>query len=467
MLVEFWTYSKRYNSTSLPSGDGTEKECYLKEVSSVLSPLLELQTEFNPSAWNYCYIPDFSRYYYIDNWDYFRGVWRGSCRVDVLGSWKTYISNTSALVIFSSSDYNLSIMDNRIASTADYDRQVTSAPFAGALTSGQQLQPGGYFALTCISGGSVWATGGTTTYFLDYQAMQGVAQFLGTEDLWESLQQFFTDPVNGIIDCYYLPIDVSQYIDLTTPQVVKIGQYSFGEVTGKLAQATNLAVKSKHATIEIPWGYDDFRRMSPYSEVTLFVPFCGSKSLPTDQLSDVENILVDYSVDVSTGAVQAIAYVKQEVMGEFSGNIRVNLPIGQTQARVDSILGGAAGTVTALGGAASGNPIALGAGLISAVSSVVSPSTYNICGGFGGSVLGTILGNDVGRWQGFRLACTSRQTTDSPENMRPIVGNALYKVRQINGLTGFCQTSGFSVAAPCTAQERQEINALMDGGVYL
>lgn len=465
MRINFYNFSKRGNSTASPGAGGTEKSVYLKDNSSILSPVIEIEGTEDPTSWNYMYIPDYGRYYFIQNWTYYRGIWSCQGEVDSLASWKSAVLSTSALVAFSSSDYNLMAMDSRIASTGSYDRQIESAAFAGAL-SGQQTVPSGSFALTVIAENSVWATGGATTYFLTYQEMQSFANELASADVWTQIEQFFKNPEAGIIDCYYLPIDVAQYVDLSTSQAVSIGDYTF-TATGRLALSTNLAVKSKSASITIPWAYDDFRRLSPYTEISLFVPFCGSKSLPTELLSDVEAVLIDYSVDVATGAVQAIAYVKQEVLAEFSGNMRVALPIGQTQARVDSILGGAAGAITAIGGAATGNPIAFGSGLVSAVSSIVSPSIHNVCGGFQGSVLGAILGNEVSRWQYFRLAATSRSTTDTPEGIRTAIGNALYKVRQINGLSGYCQTSGFSVSAPCTQTERERINGLMDGGVFI
>lgn len=465
MMCEFHTVSKRGNSTLTPASSGNEKEVYIKENSGLLNPVLEIQTTEDPTSWNYLYIPDYGRYYFLDDWIYYRGIWSVQGECDVLASWKDSILNTSAMVQFSSIDYNLMAMDGRIASTAAYDRQVESAPFAGSLT-GQQTVPGGYFALTVIAANSTWATGGATTYFLSYQDMQSFAAELATDNVWTQMEQFFKNPEAGIIDCYYLPIDVSAYVSLSTAQPVTIGDYTFG-AAGRLALSTNLAVKSKSASITIPWRYDDFRRLSPYTEISLFVPFCGAKTLPSEMLADVEAVLVDYSVDVSTGAVQAICHVKQEVIAEFSGNLRVALPIGQTQARVDSILGASGSAVTAIGGAITGNPIAVGAGAVAAVSSIVSPTSHNVCGGFQGSVLGAILGNDVSRWQQFRLAATSRDTTEEPENLTAVIGSPLYKVRAISGLTGYCQTSGFSVNAACTQTERERINRLMDGGVYI
>lgn len=464
MLCEFWTYGKRHNSTKVPGEPGQEMDIHLKAPCSILSPTIELQGQ-DPGSWNYAYVADFGRYYYVGDWTYDRGTWTASFRVDLAGSWKPYIQATDALVVFSSSTYNLQAIDNRIAADASYYRQVESADFVG-FSGGAQVTPQGYFGLTVLAGTSTWATGGATTFFCTYQEMQDFAHELLEPTMWESLKQFFNNPMDGIIDCYYLPIDVSQYVSLTTPQAISVGDHEF-TATGRLAQATNLAVKSKHTTIGIPWRYQDFRRLSPYSEVTLFVPYCGSKTLSAELLSDVEAVLVDYSVDVNTGAVQAIVYVKQEVVEEFSGNMKIQLPIGQSQSRVDSIVGAVGGAVAAIGGFSSGN-VALGAtGVLSAIGSVITPQGQKVCGGMQGSILGAILGNEVNRWQEFRLAVTSRGTTDEPDNIRPVQGNVLNRAMSLGLLTGYVQTAGAHVSAPAYDQELQQLDAMLDSGIYL
>lgn len=465
MLATFYVLQKRHNSTLLPLSGGTDLEVALKGATSMRSPVIELQTQTSPQGWNYCHLMDFGRFYYVSDWTYDRGVWSAQLAVDVLASYKTEILATTAQVIFSSSDVNLQAIDTRIATMATYDRQISNATFEGLL-GGANTLPKGYFALTGLSSTSNWATGAATTWFLTYQQMQVFARELIEPDAWESLKQFFTSPMDGVIDCYYLPIDVTGYVDLSTDMAITIGDYTF-TATGKAALATNLPVKSKSVTLEIPWGYSDFRRLPPYSEVSLFVPYCGAKSIDPALISDVEAVLIDYSVDVSTGAVQAICYVKQEVLEEFSGNMKISLPLAQSQSRVDSIVGAIGGGITAISGFSSGN-VALGAtGVLSAVQSIAVPATQKLFGGMQGSILGAILGNNVTRWQQFRLAVTSRDCTDTPSNMKDTIGNACMKVRSLTGLTGYCQTSGASVAAAATDEELKSINAMLDAGIYI
>lgn len=465
MRAEFWHFNKRINSTKRPPADPElALEVKLKEPTSLESPVLILKEPVY--SHNYCCLIEFNRYYFITDVVFGNGVYEISMTCDVLATFQGFIKNTKAHVVFSSSHYSLDSIDLRVAALGGYDRQTNSAPFAGAL-AGAQVTPGGYFALNVLNNSSVWATGTTTTYFLTYQQMQTFARELLQPDFWEGLKQYFSNPMDGIIDCYYIPLDITQYINVTGYASIVIGDYQLPSAGGVTTQATALTVQSKSLTIEIPWRYRDFRNLSPYSEITMYVPFCGAKSIPPEMCYDAEALLCQYSVDVISGAVECIVYIKGEVIAEFSGNCRVNLPVGQTQSRVDSLIGAVGGGITAIAGFSSGN-VALGAtGVLSAVGSVVTPATDKIMGGFSGSILGAILGNTTSLWQQFHLSVTARDTSCEPLDLNPVQGNVCNKVLTIGNLSGYCQTNGFSVSAGCLDSERTRINQMLDSGIYI
>ena len=464
MDVKFYNHAKRFNSTLLPTG-GDSIACVLKDSCSIISPVLELKTATKPS-YNYAYISDFGRYYYITDWNYDKGIWSCSLSVDVLTSWKDAIKATKAQVLFSSSLYNMDVMDNRLASIGSYTRESETADFVGTL-SGQNTTPSGTFALNALSNTSTWATGAATTYFMNYQQMQLFARELVSPDVWESLRQFFNNPMDGIIECYYIPLDISQFISLTVDGPVQVGDYTFPTATAKKAVSTNLALKSFTTSIVIPWHYSDFRRLTPYTELSMFVPFCGAKPINPEMVYNIDKLFIDYSVDIVTGNVQAIVYNKEEVLEEFSGNCKITLPVGQTQSRAENVIGATGGAITAIAGFASGN-VALGAtGVLSALSSVITPASVKTTGGMSGTVLGAILGNDLKRWQKFRLSTTSRDTADTPGNMRSTLGSALNKVTVLSNLTGYVQCYGASVNASATSGEIASINDYLNNGIYL
>lgn len=70
----------------------------LRGESSVINPSFLIEHS-NPSGFNYCYIPDFDRYYFIDNITSVRtNIWRIDCSVDVLMSYSTEILNLEVIV---------------------------------------------------------------------------------------------------------------------------------------------------------------------------------------------------------------------------------------------------------------------------------------------------------------------------------------------------------------------------------
>ena len=464
MNVVFYNHAKRSNSTKLPS-EGVTIPCVLKDACSVVSPVLEIKTATRPD-YNYAYVSDFGRYYYVTEWIYDKGIWSCSLSVDVLTSWRDEIKATKAQVLFSSSLYNMDAVDNRLASVGTYTRESKTADFVGTL-SGQNVTPSGTFAINALSNTSTWSTGATTTYFMTYQQMQVFARELVSPSVWEGLKQFFNNPMDGITECYYIPLDISKFIDLTVDGEVQIGDYTFPSATAKKAVSTNFALKSYTTSIDIPWLYSDFRRLPPYTELTMFVPFCGAKPINTEMVYNIDQLFIDYSVDIVTGNVQAIVYNKEELLEEFSGNCKITLPVGQTQSRAENVIGATGGAITAIAGFASGN-VALGAtGVLSAISSVITPASVKTTGGMSGTVLGAILGNDLKRWQKFRLSATSRDTTDNPDNMRAVVGNALNKVVSLSSLTGYVQCYGASVNASATSGEIAMINDYLNSGIYI
>ena len=70
----------------------------LREESSIVNPSVLIQTE-NPSSYNYAYIPEFNRYYFITDAISVRtDIWRISLHCDVLMSFKDELKATSVIL---------------------------------------------------------------------------------------------------------------------------------------------------------------------------------------------------------------------------------------------------------------------------------------------------------------------------------------------------------------------------------
>ena len=71
---------------------------FLKQATSVINPVITIEIE-NPSKFNYCHIPQFHRYYFINDMINVRNnIWEIHMNVDVLESFKTQIKANKAIV---------------------------------------------------------------------------------------------------------------------------------------------------------------------------------------------------------------------------------------------------------------------------------------------------------------------------------------------------------------------------------
>lgn len=93
----------------------------LKNNTSVRNPVIQLKLADydNARQCNYCYIQDFSRYYYIDDIRIVNAIIEISMTVDVLESYKDDILNSTQLVARQENKKNYSIIDNRLPMCSD------------------------------------------------------------------------------------------------------------------------------------------------------------------------------------------------------------------------------------------------------------------------------------------------------------------------------------------------------------
>ena len=159
MNITFYSFAKKANSTKQPpANSGTVLSCQLKADTDMLNPTLVINNTplaWNP-IWNYCYIPGFKRYYFINSWTWRNGIWECGCTVDALASWKTDIGNNIEYILRTDSTvvYNDAITDTMYPATTDIDLNqyfLTSA-FVSDISDG-------IYVVGIISGNDVQAVG--------------------------------------------------------------------------------------------------------------------------------------------------------------------------------------------------------------------------------------------------------------------------------------------------------------------
>ena len=106
----------------------------LREECDILSPEIKIESAANLSTYNYCYIPDFGRYYFSEFKIVRTGLWVMSCSVDVLMSYKEGIKALPAIAGRNTSSNNYYLPDNlqMVYANARVQTKLFPSGFSGA-----------------------------------------------------------------------------------------------------------------------------------------------------------------------------------------------------------------------------------------------------------------------------------------------------------------------------------------------
>ena len=97
MNILLYKTTNANNDLNKTISDKVELVGALRDASSIIAPSILIQS--NPIGYNYAYIPEFGRYYYIKNITTFRkGAYIVDLKCDVLMSFKEEILNMSGIV---------------------------------------------------------------------------------------------------------------------------------------------------------------------------------------------------------------------------------------------------------------------------------------------------------------------------------------------------------------------------------
>lgn len=97
------------------SRGGVDIQGTLRDGSSLIDPVILIEANapgFHANGYNYCYVEEFGRYYYITNIiSTNHTLWEIHCHVDVLMSYQEQIRAQTAIVARQESQYNLMLDD--------------------------------------------------------------------------------------------------------------------------------------------------------------------------------------------------------------------------------------------------------------------------------------------------------------------------------------------------------------------
>ena len=466
MQAIFYKFSKRKNSTAVPDGQGNERNLTLKNGSSIITPTFLVTGE--SFDFNYCYFN--GRYYWVTDTISVRNeLWEVQCRVDVLASWKNEILNSESFIKYSASDNNQNITDSRNAVEIDKNIVYATATSETGVFSPLWQSQGGIFVL-CTMGAlksEVVTESFCGLYVLNGGELTELAKILNSDEVLQALINFFTNPTETVIFCRWFPVGFD-VVGINTANV------SFGNYETNIS-ATFLTknIATDILDIQIPWQTEDFRRVEPFSSGNLYLAGVGSVPINLSAIENCQTLSVHATVDFVNNQVHYGVFNTNsgDLIGTYSGTLGAEIPVASVQSgNIGGVLSSMAGMMIAGGAGIAGATVGeasiatIGAVTGGAVAGVMASNQQVVraTGSFGG-------GYSVYSGQGVlpTLTITRSFSIQEPSEYRDFMGNPCMKVRNIQGLSGYCQTDGFQVSGGMTDTEKSEINNLMNGGVYI
>lgn len=446
MNVTLWNnFSKRKNSTKIPSTAGATATCVLKEDTSIMEPTIILNG-FGMFDYNYAYIQDFGRYYFITDIRTKGPNTEMSFTCDVLATYKAAITGSSQYIVRANTTLDPMIRDP------------LNPPICRTLIKYKQLAT---LANDIIqySGGSVVSTyivGVVNKTGVDYCACTQ-AQLASILNLafGASITSQFYDMKNCIVSLIRVP-----YAPPTSTKELCIGEINTGQQAHVISDGI---LSTVIADALVPFASDDHENyysyvdFPPYTQGVIYLPFVGLVPLDMDIVASRRKVGVTLKLDPKTADMVYIVKADgNRILGTYAGNCGASLPIvGQTQ----NTLAMPTAMLTTAAGILSDNPMLAASGAISAAMSQQRNTQIN---GSLSSFIGAELDPTI-----WIETYTKQPVSWTLDNMKSSQGVLVMKQATVSSYSGYVQTQNAHVAITGSDKERNEVESLMNSGIFI
>lgn len=462
MNVTFYVFQKRANSTLTPTADGITFNCLLKDDTSITEPKLEVKLAMYP-IYNYCYIEEFARFYFVTDWQYYRGVWTASLSEDYLGTWKAPLLNTSAFVAYSTSHGSKDIVDTRITTTCDVSTVTWEQSASDSIFTSV-----GCYLLTLISEDSNGLNGVGAVYALTTSQLQSFMDLI-TSTSWidaftTAISNVRLNPMDAILSCKWVPFS---YYQLDGNEVNIKVMYQETDKVGKLLIHN---VVRKQVTINLPivGSTIDYRDSSAYSTGVLYLPFVGTVPIDLDAFYPNRTLYINITADVVGGEVcYTLSNTTDRILSTYSAMCSSTVPVSNTD--IASLSGTTSGFLAGIGGIVTIATATSGTALMTGIGAMVGGEIGSITSGKVTTQTNGQLSSRCGAYVSteISLAIIRKTPTDSTAERVTKYGRPCGKTLTLSALSGYCQTIGASVAMNALQSEIDEVNTMLDNGIYI
>lgn len=492
--ANFYKFTKTIDSTERPTGSGTPFDIVLKAPVTVTAPVIELDKA--ALDFNYCYIPEFKRYYFVQSATILTNdIIQYSLSVDVLATWKTEILASSLYVLRSASDYNLKLVDDTWTHTTDFIEGVDKITLPG-------YDSNGCYIISVVNNEDAFTINpAASVYVINPLQMVAImtelfnknnASYANIDDITRT----YFNPQQYITSCRWYPFTVDS-ISTETATALKYGWY---ETSSAVASARPVKTYGRNITFSFTLGsYSTWAdRSNDWTRYALYIPGFGTNEI--DASYSGQTLTGKISVDYNTGQATCILTSgTDEIIASLSGTIGCEVAINQiaTQNDFPTTLSGLATKGIETGVATlSRMPKGTAANIFKFVSGGSIANTSALFGeGYQAETLENIVnsGQDIAKAAAEGATATILQptvTTKGADGARYTIianhdiilyrrrythynpafsklGGVCNQIKTLGNLSGYTQVANGLIEMPGTIEERNAITTLLEGGFII
>ena len=479
---------------------------YLKDGSSVTHPSLLITSSDDLSEFNYCYIPVWNRYYFMEVDSICNTLWEFKCSVDVLFSNVTAIDTNYAYIERSESLGNDLIVDDTDTFENVNDITITNL---SALTQGnlktiditENINNGTNISISVINDLNLQTFDEDDTIYelnlvppisnmtsiktsdnigMNYYNYIYVADLVKINTCLKKIYSETDASFIKSVICWPFKLDTLKEKDANGVLTNNPKEYTMR--LGSNNYGSDNVYRLKYGSLGFLTFFDytfpsvsKYYDYEPYTTYELFIPYVGWKTI---NIKDVEGsrILLSMRVNYETGegVIYLINYTKNYVIASFDTQIGCVIPISRSNLEeikaqrnsnvIAMTLGIMGGALTSSFGIASGNPIAVAGGALATTSAVAKGAQTNMTLFEKGQVQVKSANYGLDNRKVILKKTTKVKITSPIAQM----GKVLHKVELISNCSGFTQGKINKLdGVNASKWEKDEIIRLFQEGIII
>ena len=458
------------------------------------------QDEVNIFSYNYCFIPLFSRYYFITSITNVRTkLWRVSLRCDVLMTYKNTILNYECFISRNEYYYNVHVEDKYLP--LEYNKKIEFNNFIDTSNKYPSINIENFNNYSIVLGAITSFSYGLADYVVAdrYEPNATLGDIINKYSTIEMgsngayFQKLTAGQLKNILNSIIQNDTLATYVvSLIAFPFVKPIIDSF-EDTGNdihigdttintgddlvFCSSANSLPAMVHKIFKVTRKYNNFLDYAPYTKYEFFIPFVGWREFNPEDILDAELWLVyQVNADTTKGTAMLIDFTNKKVIWNEDCILGMNIPINSTNAleyrnsMVSATIQSIAGIGSGIASMALGGPVgvAVGTGMIlGSVSSGISTMCNTYKTGqtqVSNANSGNVVSNN------FTIKITYPTIAlDNVDKYSKFIGRPLEINTTLNKLKGYTIVGGVHIEnlPNATENEKNDIDSLLRKGVII